>query len=64
MAQIMDVFLNEGLRDGIDPAEVAAQVVDAVRAGQFWILTHPELRHQPVERMERAERLENPAAMG
>jgi len=35
--------MMQGLIDsGIDPADVAAQVVDAVRAGRFWILTHPE----------------------
>jgi NAD(P)-dependent dehydrogenase (short-subunit alcohol dehydrogenase family) len=26
---------------GIDPAEVADAVVDAIRTGRFWILTHP-----------------------
>ena len=26
---------------GVDPAEVAAIVVDAVRTGRFWVLTHP-----------------------
>jgi NAD(P)-dependent dehydrogenase (short-subunit alcohol dehydrogenase family) len=30
-------------QDGIDPATVADRVSDAVRSGQFWILTHPEL---------------------
>ena len=28
---------------------------------RFWILTHPEMRHAPVERMLRAEAQENPA---
>lgn len=31
----------EGVRR-IPPARVAAQVVDAIRTGRFWILTHPE----------------------
>ena len=26
---------------GIDPAAVAEQVLDAIRTGRFWILTHP-----------------------
>jgi len=31
-----------GLVDmGIDPAEVAGVVLDGIRAGRFWILTHP-----------------------
>jgi NAD(P)-dependent dehydrogenase (short-subunit alcohol dehydrogenase family) len=34
--------LIQGLIDGgMDPADVAAQVVDAVRTGRFWVLTHP-----------------------
>ncbi len=34
--------LIQGLVDGgIDPDDVAAQVVDAVRTGRFWVLTHP-----------------------
>jgi hypothetical protein len=52
---------RQGLEDGIDAAEVAAQVVDAIRHERFWILTHPDMRHRAVERMERAERQENPA---
>ena len=47
--------------DGTDPADVAEQVIDAIRAERFWILTHPDMRHAPVERMQRAERQENPA---
>ena len=27
---------------GLDPADVAAMVVDAVRTNRFWIVTHPE----------------------
>jgi NAD(P)-dependent dehydrogenase (short-subunit alcohol dehydrogenase family) len=59
-AMITDV-LTQGVEDGIDPADVAEQVVDAIRTERFWILTHPDARHIPVERMERAERQENPA---
>jgi short-subunit dehydrogenase len=34
--------LIQGLIDGgIDPDDVAAQVVDAIRTGRFWVLTHP-----------------------
>ena len=45
---------------GIDPADVADQVVDAIRGDTFWILTHPETRQQPVERMQRAAAQVNP----
>jgi len=60
MGQMMDQVLRQGVEDGIDATEVAAQVVDAIRAERFWILTHPDMRHSVVERMERAERQENP----
>ncbi|MGH9228775.1 MAG: SDR family NAD(P)-dependent oxidoreductase [Acidimicrobiales bacterium] len=34
--------LIQGLIDGgMDPDDVAAQVVDAIRTGRFWVLTHP-----------------------
>ncbi len=29
---------------GLPPAQVAARVLDAIRAGEFWIITHPEER--------------------
>ena len=34
--------------DGLTPAQVAARVLDAIRAGRFWIITHPGER-TPVE---------------
>ena len=35
--------LRTALADvGMDPAEVAAQVVDAIRARRFFVLTHPD----------------------
>jgi NAD(P)-dependent dehydrogenase (short-subunit alcohol dehydrogenase family) len=38
---------------GIDPAVVAGQVLDAVRAERFWILTHPEFLPAVEERTDR-----------
>lgn len=64
MAQLMDTALEQGIAEGIDPDHVAAEVVDAIRTERFWILTHPDMRHAPVERMERAERQENPPVLG
>jgi NAD(P)-dependent dehydrogenase (short-subunit alcohol dehydrogenase family) len=61
MGQMMDEILRQGVIDGIDAATVADEVVAAIREERFWILTHPDHRHHPVERMERAERQENPA---
>jgi NAD(P)-dependent dehydrogenase (short-subunit alcohol dehydrogenase family) len=40
-AQFAEV-LTAGVDGGIEPDEVAATVIDAVRAGKLWILTHPE----------------------
>jgi hypothetical protein len=60
MAQLMDAALTQGIDEGIDAVDVASAVVDAIRAEQFWILTHSDMRQLPVERMERAARQENP----
>jgi short-subunit dehydrogenase len=54
VTQTIDTVLRQGVEDGISASEVAAQVVAAIRADRFWILTHPEMRHAPVERMQRA----------
>ena len=61
MGQMMDAILKQGVIDGIEAADVADEVVNAIHEERFWILTHPDNRHHPVERMERAERQENPA---
>ena len=54
-------LMRAGIEKGIPPSEVAAAVVDAIRADRFWILTHAESRIAPVARMRRAARQENPA---
>ncbi len=33
---------SEALAQGLDPAVVAGMVLDAIRAEQFWVVTHPE----------------------
>jgi NAD(P)-dependent dehydrogenase (short-subunit alcohol dehydrogenase family) len=40
------------IREGLPPAEVARQVVDAVRTGRFYVLTHPEHADAIRERFE------------
>ena len=57
----MEEYFEQGVEHGVEPAIVAAEVIDAIRQGRFWILTHPEARHAPVERMRKAQRQENPA---
>jgi len=60
MAQMMDAVLAQGVEEGIEATDVADQVVDAIRTDRFWILTHPEMRQAPVERMQRAADQTNP----
>jgi len=40
-AEAVRAFMRELVDRGIDPAAVADQVLDAIRTGRFWILTHP-----------------------
>ncbi|MGB3735087.1 MAG: SDR family NAD(P)-dependent oxidoreductase [Ilumatobacter sp.] len=57
-------MLTSGVDTGIPAIDVADQVVAAVDAEQFWILTHEEMRARPVERMERAASQTNPPLLG
>ncbi len=43
---------GEIVAKGLDPADVAELVVDAIRAKQFWILTHPEWKKIVERRVE------------
>ncbi len=61
IGQRIETLLTQGVENGVDPAGIAAEVVDAIRTDRFWILTHPEMRQAPVERMRRAAAQENPA---
>ena len=60
LAQMMNEFLRTGVETGIPAAEVADQVVAAIKADRFWILTHDDMRQGPVERMQRAATGTNP----
>jgi NAD(P)-dependent dehydrogenase (short-subunit alcohol dehydrogenase family) len=61
IGKMIETMLADGVEGGIDPSEVARQVVDAIHEERFWILTHPETRQIPVERMQRAAAQENPS---
>jgi NAD(P)-dependent dehydrogenase (short-subunit alcohol dehydrogenase family) len=37
-------FLDQALKDALEPDDVAEMVLEAVRGGKFWIFTHPEYR--------------------
>lgn len=41
------------LAEGLQPADVAAQVIDAVRTRRFYVLTHPEWKPMIASRMDR-----------
>ncbi len=60
LAQSMNEFLRTGIENGIPAADVADQVVAAIKADRFWILTHEDMRQGPVERMQRAATGTNP----
>ena len=58
---LLHALLKQGVAEGIDVSIIGDQVAEAIKADRFWILTHEDMRHLPVERMQRAERQENPA---
>lgn len=64
IAALVGAALVDGVDDGIPADDVAAAVVDAVDAGQFWILTHEDSRQPAVERMQRAASQTNPPLIG
>jgi NAD(P)-dependent dehydrogenase (short-subunit alcohol dehydrogenase family) len=45
-------YLEQAVADGMDPAEVARIVIDAIRADQFLILTHDSYPQQLVDRVQ------------
>lgn len=45
---------------GLAPADVAAQVLDAIRTDRFWIITHPETVPRAVQRTDDIQRGANP----
>ncbi len=64
LAVLIDGMLRDGVASGVPATEIADAVLDAIVAERFWILTHKEMNHLPVERMERAEAQINPPSFG
>lgn len=60
MAQMLNQVLVAGVDGGIPASEVATAVVDAIKAGRFWILTHDSTREASVARVQRAADGVNP----
>lgn len=52
--EILDLFRAVLEADGIDPAEVADAVLEAVTSSRFWVLTHPDRMPHAIERLQRA----------
>lgn len=61
ISAMMNQALHMGVETGIPATDVANQVHDAIVENRFWILTHPDMRELPVERMRRAATQENPS---
>ena len=60
VGQFVDQMLRDGVEEGMSPSDVAAQVVAAIKADQFWILTHPDYAPAVTERYRKAVAQENP----
>lgn len=58
--EMLREMATAAIEHGMPPAEVAAQVLDAVREQRFWILTHADMAPAAAERMRRAVAGENP----
>jgi len=64
IGELMGALLAAGVADGIPATDVADAFVTAVDDDRFWILTHPDMRRSPVERMERAAAQTTPPMIG
>jgi hypothetical protein len=49
---------------GIQPAEVATRVVEAVRSGRFWVFTHDVTLGMAMRRFEDLQADRNPTIIG
>jgi NAD(P)-dependent dehydrogenase (short-subunit alcohol dehydrogenase family) len=49
-AGLLVAQIAERLQSGLDPSEVAGRVLAAIRADEFYIFTHPEMREEVDER--------------
>jgi len=60
VAQLINQALHDRVDSGIPASQVAADVVAAIKAGTFWILTHDSTREASVARVQRAADGVNP----
>ena len=64
IGEFMNEMIRTGVDTGVEASGIADQVIEAIGAGRFWILTHPDTRQLPAERMERAAAQTNPTLPG
>ena len=60
-ARRRNAAITAALAEGMDPAAVAACVVDAIREDRFWVLSHPDYLADVRHRNEALHNLENPS---
>jgi NAD(P)-dependent dehydrogenase (short-subunit alcohol dehydrogenase family) len=58
----MRAMVEQWIAEGLDPDDVAAMVVDAIRTTRFYVLTHPEWQGMVRDRVERMLAGEAPVA--
>ncbi len=51
-AQVLEGLVRQAVAGGIPPAEVAEQVLQAVLADRFWVLTHPKTKRAVEKRTQ------------
>jgi NAD(P)-dependent dehydrogenase (short-subunit alcohol dehydrogenase family) len=57
---VMRPYFQRAIDDGMDPEAIADLVADAIVAGKFWILPHPEFVELAVRRWHRIAEGDNP----
>lgn len=43
-------MIDELIRNGLDPSDVAARVLAAIRANELYVFTHPDMRAEVEDR--------------
>jgi NAD(P)-dependent dehydrogenase (short-subunit alcohol dehydrogenase family) len=64
LAEQMREAISGAIASGLDPAVIAEAVRDAIVAGRFWILTHPEFNDAVVGRYREAVAGHDPGSSG
>lgn len=59
-ARARNAAIAAALENGMDPNQVAAQVLDAMYERRFWVLSHPELLVEVNHRNQQLADLKNP----